>query len=396
MHNPLSGSPTEWSALGRGLVAMGSALIVTGLATGAAAALADEPAAPAAGTAPASVLSPVAAGHLDWRRDVPDPSAKAPAGATGPKVAASEGATLQADGTFRFPVSSGSYDTASGSATVTYGGSVVFTFPDHTVTLRNPIVTLNGPQAAVKAELTEAPAAGGAAGRTAAKTASPAPASDLLTLRTNGLPPAVSGRQVTWQEVPAALTPAGEKALGGDGGTGGANGAGAGTGDEVTVALTLAAAAPAAPQAGAKAPTTSTTTSSGTPTSPSSTAPSTGSTGCATSTPSDSSSPTATSTTTSPAAKVANAAVVAAPTTATSTPSTSTSPTGTPTDCPSSTAPTNGGTGPSDGGTAGNGTSKLPKTGDSFMIPLTLTGGAMVTLGGGTMLYSRRRLAPWR
>ncbi|WP_171064496.1 HtaA domain-containing protein [Actinomadura soli] len=361
MHNQLP-------QLGRGLVAMGSALIVTGLATGAAAALADAPGAPAA--APAAVQSPVAAGHLDWRRDVPSQRPQAPRSEDEPKVTAGDGATLRPDGTIRFPVGAGGYDAASGSATVTYWGTATFTYPGRTVTLRNPVMTVNRSAATVKAQLGEGPNAGA--------TPSPDAPSDLLTLRTSGLPPVVSGPTVTWNEVPADLTAAGQQALGDDGGTG-----------EVTVALTLAQAAPAATQPGPRALAATTPATTASPTGTSTATPTAQPTDCVTPAPTGSAPGTASPSTTPPASTAATPSGSASP---------STTPTGTAspgaTDCPT-TPGSPGGPGEAADNGPGGGNGSLPKTGDSFMIPLTLTGGAMVTLGGGSILVARRRLVSW-
>ncbi|MDG4764040.1 HtaA domain-containing protein [Solwaraspora sp. WMMD406] len=72
-----------------------------------------------------------------------------------PPIAASDGASINADGTFAFPSTGGSYDAETGETNATYGGTVVFSYPAHmfTITLANPTVAVSGGAAVLKADV---------------------------------------------------------------------------------------------------------------------------------------------------------------------------------------------------------------------------------------------------
>nr|MDT0660413.1 HtaA domain-containing protein [Micromonospora sp. DSM 115978] len=72
-----------------------------------------------------------------------------------PPIAASEGASINANGTFAFPATGGSYDAATGTGSARYGGTIVFSYPAHffTITLANPTVELAGGTALLKADV---------------------------------------------------------------------------------------------------------------------------------------------------------------------------------------------------------------------------------------------------
>ncbi|WFE23694.1 HtaA domain-containing protein [Solwaraspora sp. WMMD937] len=72
-----------------------------------------------------------------------------------PPIAVSDGASINADGTFAFPSTGGSYDAETGETNATYGGTVVFSFPAHTftITLANPTVASSGGTAVLKADV---------------------------------------------------------------------------------------------------------------------------------------------------------------------------------------------------------------------------------------------------
>ncbi|MEW2379661.1 HtaA domain-containing protein [Micromonospora sp. NPDC047812] len=72
-----------------------------------------------------------------------------------PPIAASNGATINADGTFTFPSTGGTHDSATGAASAEYGGTVVFSYPSHmfTITLANPTIAISGGTAALKADV---------------------------------------------------------------------------------------------------------------------------------------------------------------------------------------------------------------------------------------------------
>ena len=98
------------------------------------------------GTSPAfAAPTEVAGGSLDWGFKA---SFRAYVG-TGngtPPIAVSDGATRNADGTFDFPATGGTYDAAAGTASVEYGGTVVFSYPAHMfeITVANPKVVVDG------------------------------------------------------------------------------------------------------------------------------------------------------------------------------------------------------------------------------------------------------------
>ncbi|MFY1636331.1 HtaA domain-containing protein [Solwaraspora sp. WMMB335] len=72
-----------------------------------------------------------------------------------PPIAASDGAAINAGGTFTFPSTGGSYDAETGETNATYGGTIVFSYPAHffTITLANPTVTVTGGTAVLKADV---------------------------------------------------------------------------------------------------------------------------------------------------------------------------------------------------------------------------------------------------
>jgi hypothetical protein len=98
------------------------------------------------GTAPAlAAPADVAGGSLDWGFKASF-RAYVSSGNGNPPIATSDGATRNADGTFDFPATGGTYDAAAGTATVHYGGTVVFSYPAHffQITLANPSVVVDG------------------------------------------------------------------------------------------------------------------------------------------------------------------------------------------------------------------------------------------------------------
>lgn len=86
----------------------------------------------------------VAGGKLDWGFKASF-RAYVGSGNGNPPIAASNGATIDTDGTFDFPATGGTFDAAAGTATVNYGGTVVFSYPAHffTITIANPTVVVD-------------------------------------------------------------------------------------------------------------------------------------------------------------------------------------------------------------------------------------------------------------
>ncbi|TDB88243.1 Htaa domain-containing protein [Micromonospora fluostatini] len=72
-----------------------------------------------------------------------------------PPIAASNGATINADGTFTFPSTGGTHDAATGTTSAEYGGAIVFSYPAHffTIKLANPTVSVSGGTTALKADV---------------------------------------------------------------------------------------------------------------------------------------------------------------------------------------------------------------------------------------------------
>ncbi|GIF21984.1 hypothetical protein BJ973_002310 [Actinoplanes tereljensis] len=98
-------------------------------------------AAPAAMAASADV----AGGSLDWGFKASFRGYVSGGNGT-PPIAATNGASINADGTFDFPAGSGTYDAAAGTASVQYQGTIVFSYPLHgfTITIANPKLVVDG------------------------------------------------------------------------------------------------------------------------------------------------------------------------------------------------------------------------------------------------------------
>ncbi|WP_433792602.1 HtaA domain-containing protein [Actinoplanes sp. CA-252034] len=115
-----------------------AALFASAIALGASTAL--------TGVTPAFAASvDVAGGSLDWGFKASF-RAYVGAGNGNPPIATSNGASRNADGTFDFPATGGTYDAAAGTATVSYGGTVVFSYPLHMfeITVSNPTLVVDG------------------------------------------------------------------------------------------------------------------------------------------------------------------------------------------------------------------------------------------------------------
>ncbi|WP_238009938.1 HtaA domain-containing protein [Dactylosporangium sp. AC04546] len=191
----------------------------TALALGTAAVFAT--AAPAA-AAPAEVDS----GHLDWGFKASFRAYVSTGNGT-PPIGAANGATINANGTFRFPVTGGSYDAASGAATVNYGGTVVFSYPAHffTITVANPTVQLDGATRVLKADVDLAATGGGF---------EPVHVVQAVVATIGAGDAVVDGTSVSWTNLAVTMTETGASAFGGFYSAGSAL-------DPLTSAVTLAA-----------------------------------------------------------------------------------------------------------------------------------------------------------
>lgn len=125
-----------------------------------------------------------------------------------PPIAASDGASINADGTFAFPATGGSYDAETGETNATYGGTIVFSYPAHmfTITLANPTVVVSSGTAVLKADVE------------LASTAFPpvdATQATIATLTTTGSNPTVGADGITGSALAATLTAEGAAAFNG-------------------------------------------------------------------------------------------------------------------------------------------------------------------------------------
>ncbi|WP_213453215.1 HtaA domain-containing protein [Rhizomonospora bruguierae] len=122
-----------------------------------------------------------------------------------PPIAVSNGAAINADGTFTFPSTGGSHDAGGGTTNATYGGTVVFSYPAHlfTITLANPTIAISGGTASLKADVD-------------LDTTMTDPVSvKQATIATLTGSPATSGNTVTGSNLAAVLTTQGASAFNG-------------------------------------------------------------------------------------------------------------------------------------------------------------------------------------
>ncbi|MEU6019974.1 HtaA domain-containing protein [Micromonospora sp. NPDC047134] len=173
---------------------------VTAAVLGAAAALTVVTPATAAPTA-------VTGGSLDWGFKSSF-RAYVSTGNGNPPIAVTDGATRNADGTFKFPATGGTYDSATGATTVNYGGTVVFSYPAHffTITLANPTVVLDGAGGSLLADV-DLQASGGGFQPVRIEQAA------IATLATSS--PTASGGTASWSNLTTTLTETGATAFSG-------------------------------------------------------------------------------------------------------------------------------------------------------------------------------------
>ncbi|WP_433533313.1 HtaA domain-containing protein [Micromonospora sp. CA-263727] len=127
-----------------------------------------------------------------------------------PPIAVTNGATRNADGTFKFPATGGSYDSATGATTAHYGGTVVFSYPAHffTITLANPTVVVDGAGSSLLADVDLQVSGGGFEPVQMTQAA-------IATLGTSATNPTVSDGTVTWTNLTSTLTETGASAFAG-------------------------------------------------------------------------------------------------------------------------------------------------------------------------------------
>ncbi|MFI7024012.1 HtaA domain-containing protein [Micromonospora sp. NPDC049900] len=151
----------------------------------------------------------VTAGSLDWGFKSSF-RAYVSTGNGNPPIAVADGATRNADGTFKFPVAGGTYDSATGATTVNYGGTVVFSYPSHffKITLANPTVVVDGAGGSLLADVDLEVSGGGFEPVQIEQAA-------IATLGTGGTNPTVSGDSVSWSNLTTTLTETGASAFAG-------------------------------------------------------------------------------------------------------------------------------------------------------------------------------------
>lgn len=150
----------------------------------------------------------ITGGALDWgvkasfRRYVGGPIAHG-------AITTGGGATANGDGTFRFAADGGTYDPASGRATLRFGGSVRFS--GHAgqldLTIARPRLEIDGGVATLHADVSSKSLSGGVVEQFTGV--------DLarVDLGTPAAGPAVAGGRLGWRELPAALTANGAPAF---------------------------------------------------------------------------------------------------------------------------------------------------------------------------------------
>lgn len=344
MSNSVPGANRQWSRSVRALHLLGSVLLSGGILAG----LGSFAYAQSAAASPAPRAMQVVGGRLAWgftRTLQGEPRS------AWPSIIVGQGATREADGTIDFPAAGGSYDSASGTATMKYRGTATLTYRAGKVTVTNPTVTIDRTGTALRADLSTTPSQ---ARLTQA---------DVGAMQMSGVAPQVAARTVTWPQVPTTLTATGATAF-----PDGFEGASLGP---MTFAATLAA--PSQPQVNpqvnppaARPNARSASTPFNNLPVPNASAGATGTSGATGgATPNTSDCPTP-----SPGASLSSAV--------------STTPSPAATGCPASTTP-------SSAPTSGSGPpAKLAKTGGP-LVPLAIFGIALTVAGGGTMVGARRR-----
>jgi hypothetical protein len=125
-----------------------------------------------------------------------------------PPIAASNGASINANGTFAFPVVGGSYDSATGTGTARYGGAITFSYPSHAmnIILANPTIEVTGGTAALKADVSLNPGTSGEVSATQAA---------IATLSSTSANLVSGGSTVTGTAIPATLSEVGASVFNG-------------------------------------------------------------------------------------------------------------------------------------------------------------------------------------
>lgn len=147
----------------------------------------------------AAAPTPVEGGELDWgvKEEFREYIESTPAG----QIEVAGGAAEAEDGTYRFPVVSGSYDEGSEKNEVQYAGSVEFTKYGGVldITIANPKVVLEGDAGAIFAEVTSGSSDYGEIG--------------LVELDATGVVPVAAGETLAWASIKSALSAEAEPAF---------------------------------------------------------------------------------------------------------------------------------------------------------------------------------------
>lgn len=125
-----------------------------------------------------------------------------------PPISTTGGATINADGTFRFPATGGTFDADAGTGSVNYGGSVVFSYPAHffQITIADPSIVIDGAQRSLVGDVSVVASGGGFENVNV---------EDAVLATLGAGSPTVDGGAVSWSGLPATLTAAGASAFAG-------------------------------------------------------------------------------------------------------------------------------------------------------------------------------------
>ncbi|WP_432968623.1 HtaA domain-containing protein [Dactylosporangium sp. CA-233914] len=157
--------------------------------------------------APAAAATDVDSGYLDWGFKASFRAYVSTGNGT-PPIGAGNGATINGNGTFRFPVTGGSHDAATGATSVNYGGTVTFSYPAHffSITMANPTVQLDGATRVLKADVDLTTTGGGF---------EPVHVVQAVVATIGAGDPVVDGTSVTWTNLSATMTETGASAFAG-------------------------------------------------------------------------------------------------------------------------------------------------------------------------------------
>ncbi|WP_203972374.1 HtaA domain-containing protein [Planotetraspora silvatica] len=303
------------------------------------------------------------------------------------KIEVSGGAEKLSDGAVRFPAKGGAFDPATGRAVVTYAGSVTLTVEHRTVSVAAPQVLVDGERSALRATVTGP-----------AQVHGTAVAIDVARLAATR--PHLTSGSVSWADLAATATEQGAASLAplttstgslGPVSLGVTVGESADPDAQRELALALAAESPTPSASASVSPSGSPSASPSTSSCPSPSASTSGSPSpSASASTSPSTSPSASaSASTSPSASASPSTSPSASPSASPSNSPCASPSPSPSESPSET-PTDGGPSTTYTTIEAANSNTLAKTGDGFLVPLTMAGVALIVGGVFTLRIARR------